>query len=75
LRFVLEEKFGSDDSKSAADPDIRKAEVETKPLAFGLAICGYQAEAPGELTIKAGESFKLKSHVSHSENRPLRCDD
>jgi hypothetical protein len=66
LSFDLEENFGSDDSKSAADPDIRKAEVETKPLAFGLAICGYQAEAPGELTIKAGESFKLKSHVSHS---------
>ncbi|KAA1108438.1 Adaptor for signal transduction [Puccinia graminis f. sp. tritici] len=62
LSFDLEQKFAADDSKSPPDGEIRKAEVDTKPLTYGLAICGYQAEAPGELTIKAGESFKLKSH-------------
>ncbi|WAQ81920.1 hypothetical protein PtA15_2A233 [Puccinia triticina] len=51
-----------DDSKSGNDGENKKAETESKPLAYGPPICGYQAEAPGELTTKAGESFKLRSH-------------
>ncbi|WAR52805.1 hypothetical protein PtB15_2B233 [Puccinia triticina] len=62
LSFNLEEELTPDDSKSGPDGENKKPETESKPLAYGLAICGYQAEAPGELTIKAGESFKLRSH-------------
>lgn len=63
LSFNLEEELLTpDDSKSGPDGEIKKTELESKPLAYGLAICGYQATAPGELTIKAGESFKLRSH-------------
>ncbi|PLW07693.1 hypothetical protein PCANC_17333 [Puccinia coronata f. sp. avenae] len=62
LSFNLDEELltpGS--SNSGLEGESRRVEAETKPLAYGLAICGYQASAPGELTIKAGESFKLKS--------------
>ncbi|KAI7964896.1 hypothetical protein MJO29_002994 [Puccinia striiformis f. sp. tritici] len=63
LSFNLEEELLTpDDSQVGADGEIKKIEPESKPLAYGLAICGYQAETPGELTVKAGESFKLRSH-------------
>jgi hypothetical protein len=67
LSFNLDEELltpGS--SNSGLEGERRRVEAETKPLAYGLAICGYQASALGELTIKAGESFKLKSRVSYA---------
>ncbi|KAG0140866.1 hypothetical protein CROQUDRAFT_52589 [Cronartium quercuum f. sp. fusiforme G11] len=37
-----------------------KLEAARRPLPFGLAICGYQSEIEDELSIKPGQTFKIK---------------
>lgn len=63
LSFELEEELGLSDDPSSSDELSRKAELERSPLSCGLAICGYQAESADEISIKAGESFKVRAHL------------
>lgn len=43
--------------------DDEKLDAGRKPLPIGLAICTYQSESADELSIKPGQTFKIKENV------------